>query len=84
MKKLILATVACVFLASPVFADDFNMAQIKVLEKIASNMEIFKNDAAKMDLLSQKKECVEKATDIDTLTTCLSQFPQNQLQAMTK
>jgi hypothetical protein len=33
---------------------------------------------------SQKKECVEKATDIDTLTTCLSQFPQDQRQAMTK
>jgi hypothetical protein len=33
---------------------------------------------------SQKKECVEKATDIDTLTTCLSQFPQDQRQAMIK
>lgn len=75
MKKLILATLACVFLANPIFADDFNMAQIKVLEKIAAHMEIFKNDAVKMDILSQKKECVEKATDIDTLTTCLSRFP---------
>ena len=84
MKKLILATVACVFLASPVFADDLNMEQIKVLEKIAGNMDIFKNDEAKMNLLSQKKECVEKATDIDTLTICLSQFPQDQRQAMTK
>ncbi len=84
MKKLIFAAVACVFLATPVLADDFNMAQTKVLEKIAGNMEIFKNDTAKMNILSQKKECVKEATDIDTLTTCLSQFPQDQLQAMTK
>jgi len=84
MKKLILATVACAFLASPVLANDFNVAQTNVLDKIAGNMEKFKDDAEKTDLLIQKKECVEKATDIDALKTCLSTFPPEQLQAMIK
>lgn len=84
MKKMILATVACVFLATPVLATEFNVAQTKVLDKLASNMEKFKDDAPKMDLLTQKKECVEKATDIDTLKVCLTKYSPEQLQAIIK
>ena len=84
MKKLILATVACTFLASPVLASEFNVVQTKLLDEIAINMEKYKADAAKMDVLVQKKECTEKAADIDGLKVCLSKFSAEKLQTVSK
>jgi len=84
MKKLILAAVACAFLVSPALASEFNVMQTKVLDRIAGYMVDFKDDAAKMDFLTQKKECTEKATDIEQLKACLAKFPIEQLQAMVK
>lgn len=84
MKKLILAIVICAFTAGPALAGEFNVEQTKMLDGIAGNMDNFKDDAGKMDFLIQKKECVEKAADIDGLKACLAQFPPEQLEAMTK
>ena len=84
MKKLILATVACAFLASPALANEFNDIQTKMLEGIVSDMATFKDNAAKIDFLTQKKECTEKATDIDGLKVCAAKFPQKQLEVATK
>ena len=75
MKKLILATIACAFLASPAFANEFIAEQTKVLDNIAGKLESFKDDAEKMDFLTQKKACVVKAKDIDGLKACLATFP---------
>jgi len=82
MKKLILATIASAVLVSPVLASDFNVAQTRILDRIAVYMDKYKDDASKMDFLTQKKECTEKATDIDGLKTCLAKFPLEQLSAM--
>ena len=75
MKKLILATVACAFIASPALANEFNVEQTRMLDKIAGKMENSKDNAAKMDFLTQKKACVEKAADMDGLKACLATFP---------
>ena len=75
MKKLILATIACAFLASPAFANEFNVEQTKMLEQVTAQMENSIDDAAKMDFLTQKKACVEKATDSAGLKDCLATFP---------
>lgn len=75
MKKLILATIACAFLASPSFANEFIAEQTKMLDNISGEMESFKDDAEKMDFLTQKKECIVKAKDIDGLKGCLATFP---------
>ena len=83
MKKLVLAAVACAFIAGPALAGEFNVEQTKMLDKIAGNMETCRDDAGKMDFLIQKKECVEKATDIDGLKVCLAHFPPEKLEAMT-
>ena len=74
MKTLILTTVVCAFLAGPALADEFNVEQTKMLNRIAAKMEIFQDDAAKIDFLIQKKECVQKTTDIEGLKACLVQF----------
>lgn len=84
MKKLIFAAVACAFIASPALANEFNVMQTKVLDRIDGYMVQFKDDPAKMDFLTQKKQCTEKAADIEQLKTCLAKFPIEQLQAMVK
>ncbi len=84
MKKLILVTVACVCIASPVLGNEFNNAQKEMLNKIASNMMKYKDDAQKMDLLTQKRTCAVKATDMETLKACQTKFPPEQLQALIK
>ena len=84
MKKLILAAMAWAFLAGPAFAGEFNVMQTKVLDRINGYMVEFKDDPAKMDFLTQKKECAEKAADIEQLKVCLAKFPIEQLQAMVK
>ena len=46
-----------------------------MLDRIAGEMEISKDDAAKMDFLIQKKVCMEKATDVEGVKACLATFP---------
>ena len=82
MKKLILATLACAFIASPVFANDFKVEQTMLLNKITMKMDKFKDDANKTDFLTQKKACVEKATDLSGLKECVAKFHPDQLQTM--
>lgn len=84
MKKFVLITIAAVFLASPVFASDFRAEQAKELDTIAEQMLQNKEDAAKLDFLIQKNECVERAKDLEGLKVCLLKFPEEKLQAMNK
>ena len=82
MKKLILAILACAFIAGPAFANDFKVEQTMMLNKITMKMDKFKDNANKTDFLTQKKACVEKATDLSGLKECLAKFNPDQLQAM--
>lgn len=84
MKKLVLIIIAGVFLACPVFASDFRAEQAKELDTIAEQMLQNKEDAAKLDFLIQKNECVERAKDLEGLKVCLLKFPAEKLQAMNK
>jgi len=71
MKKLILATIACAFIAAPAFGADFAAEQAKSLGDIISKMEQVKNDPAQMDALTAQRNCIEKATKIEELEGCL-------------
>ena len=82
MKKLVLVTIACITFACPVFASDFRAEQGKELDTIAEQMLQNKDDAAKMDFLIKKNECVEKAKDLQGLNVCLLRFPSDRLQAV--
>lgn len=84
MKKLVLAAIAGAFLVCPAYAGDFSAEQAKELEMIAEQMLQNKDDAAKMDILTQKKECVEKAADLDALQACLTEFTAEKLRGMAK
>ena len=84
MKKMILAILTCAFIASPVFASDFQVEQTMLLNNITMKMDKFKDDATKMDFLAQKKSCVKKAADLDGLKECVAKFHPDQLQAMSK
>jgi hypothetical protein len=83
MKKLILAILTCAFIASPAFADDFEGEQTNMLNNITMQMERFKDDARKMEFLTQKKACVEEATKLLGLQECMSKFDPAQLEIMT-
>lgn len=84
MKKLIVAAIAGVFCACPVYADDFTAEQAKELDAIASQMLQNKDDAAKLDFLMQKNTCVEKAKDLEGLNACLTRFSADKVKDMTK
>ena len=84
MKKLILATIACALLAGPALASDFAAEQAKALGEIITEMEQMKNDPAQMDLLTSKRNCVEKATSIEGLQECIAQFPPMNMEAAAK
>lgn len=84
MKKLIVTAIAVVFCACPVFADDFRAEQAKELDLIASQMLQNRDDAAKLDFLIQKNECVEKAKDLEGLKLCLSKFSADKVKDLTK
>lgn len=81
MKKLLLATIACTFIAAPAFANDFATEQAKVLSEIITKMDEMKNDPIQMDLLTNKRNCVEKATNIEGLQECLTKNPSMEQQA---
>ncbi len=80
MKKIIVAAIAIAFLAAPAFATDFKAAQSSMLEKITANMTKFKGDAAKTDLLTKKKACVEKAKDAKGLADCQAIMSQGKMK----
>ncbi len=85
MKKVIFAVLVCAFIASPVFAaGDFKMEQTMLINKITMTMDEFQNDAVKMDFLTQKKDCVEKAGSIGDLKECVAKYPAEQLKALGK
>ncbi len=84
MKKLILAILACAFIASPAFAADFKVEQTMMLNKITMKMDKYKDDANKTDFLTQKKACVETATDLNGLKECVAKFNPDQLATMGK
>lgn len=71
MKKLVVAVIAGAFLASPVFAGDIEAEKAVELNKVAGSLEKFKDDPAKMDALMQKKECIERAIDLNELKGCV-------------
>jgi len=83
MKKLILAILTCAFIASPAFANVFKEEQTNMLNNITMQMERFKEDAKKMDFLTQKRTCVEEATELSGLQECMSKFNPVQLESMT-
>lgn len=72
MKKLILATIACAFIAGPAFANDFATEQAKTLGDIITQMEQMKNDPAALDALTAKRNCIEKATEMKDLHKCMA------------
>ncbi len=73
MKKLLLAVIACGFIASPALANDFAAAQTKVLGDIITQMDQAKNDPAMLDALTVKRNCVEKATNVEELDNCMQE-----------
>jgi hypothetical protein len=81
MVKLILATLVCAFIASPALASEFRIEQTKMLNNISMNMEEFTGDTNKLYFLTQKKICVENATDINNLKECIAKFQPDQLEA---
>ena len=73
MKKLLLAVIACGFIASPALANDFAAQQTKVLGDIIAQMDQAKNDPAMLDALTAKRNCVEKATKVEDLQQCMEE-----------
>lgn len=85
MKKLILAMLACAFIAGPALADDFATEQAKTLGDIIVKMDQAKGDAAVLDALTSKRNCVEAATDIKGLQECIAKYPvQQQMETTAK
>lgn len=82
MKKIIAVAIVCAFFAAPVYANEFVAAQTKMLEKVTENMAKFEGNAAKIDFLTKKKECIEKATDAAGLTECKAKFNPKSLMEM--
>jgi Ni/Co efflux regulator RcnB len=84
MKKLILATIACAFIAGPALATDFAAEQAKTLGNVISKMEQVKNDPAHMDALTAQRNCVEKATKIEDLQKCMDKMQGEKKEAAKK
>ncbi len=72
MKKLLLAAIACAFISGPALANDFATEQAKTLGDIITPMEQAKTDPAALDALTAKRNCVEKATQLEELQQCLA------------
>jgi hypothetical protein len=71
MKKLILAAIACAFVAGPALANDFAADQAKMLGDVIAKMEQVKNDPAQLDALTAQRNCIEKATSMEALQKCV-------------
>ncbi len=79
MKRIIVLAIAGAFLTTPAFADTFKADQEAMLKKITAKMEKFKASPAKIDFLTKKKACVEKAKDAKGLADCKAKMPPEQL-----
>jgi hypothetical protein len=78
MKKLILATIACAFIATPALANDFATEQAKELGSIIKEMDTMEHNSPAMDFLTDKRNCVEKSTNLEELQACVTKFqPQH-------
>ena len=84
MKKVILATIACAFIAAPALGSDFAAEQAKSLGDIIAKMEQVKNDPAQMDALTAQRNCIEKATKIEDLKACLEPAKADEKKAEKK
>lgn len=84
MKKLILAIIACAFIASPVIATDFAAEKAKVLGDIITKTEQAKNDPAQLDFLKAQRSCVEKSTNIEGLQECAANFKPTEKKTAVK
>ncbi len=82
MKKIIAAVIVCAFFAAPVYANDFATAQAEMLGKISEKMTQFEGNAAKIGFLTEKKVCVESATDVAGLAGCTAHFDSQKLMEM--
>ena len=70
MKKLIVATVACVLIAAPAIGADFITEQNKALGDIISKIEAVKDDQNKVNALMAQRDCIEKSTTLEELKKC--------------
>ncbi|MCF6187414.1 MAG: hypothetical protein L3J49_08080 [Desulfobulbaceae bacterium] len=84
MKKLILATIACAFIAGPALANDFAAEQAKTLGDIIVKMDQAKENPAVLDILTSKRNCVEAATNIEGLQECIAKFPSQPMDTTAK
>ncbi len=84
MKKLILAIIACTFIAGPALATDFAAEQVKMLGDVISKMEQVENDPAQMDALTAQRNCVEKATEMGELQKCMDPSQEKKKEAAKK
>ena len=78
MKKIVLAVIACLMVSGVAMAEspgDFETRQQKMIGKITSKLEVFKDDATKTEFLTNKRSCVEAATDAAGLEECFIKFP---------
>ncbi|MCK5070524.1 MAG: hypothetical protein KAR01_08275 [Desulfocapsa sp.] len=82
MKKVIAAVIVSAFLAAPVYASDFATAQAAMLEAISGKVTKFEGNEAKIDFLTKKIVCVEKATDVAGLAACKAEFDPKKLMEM--
>lgn len=84
MKKLILATIACAFIAGPAIANDFATEKAKILGDIITKAEQVKNDPVQLDFLTAQRNCVEKAENIEGLQECTANFKPTEKEAAVK
>ena len=83
MKKMILAALVLAFFAGPALADEFKTEQIKMFDSINAELAQCQNDATKTNALTKKKECVEKAVDLNALKACLTEPSLASTKSMT-
>ncbi len=84
MKKLIIATIACAFIAGPALASDFAAEQAKVLGQIIAAMDKEKNNPEKLNALTNERNCVETATNAEALQACVAKFSHEQKETTAK
>jgi hypothetical protein len=80
MKKIIVTTIALAFIASPALAVDFAQDKEQQLTDIVGMMDKHKESPTIMAFLAKKKDCVEKAADLEALKSCTQEFPAEGMQ----
>ena len=84
MKKWFYATMVLVIMSTPALADEFKDIQMKALDNISAQLEKYKNDAKKTNVLTDQKECVEKAGELDSIKACFAIYPLEPTKVMAK